>query len=192
MGLACGQDPKIVENICSWVRHAVEIPFFAKMTPNITDICAIASAAKVGGADGVTATNTVASLMHMKADATAWPAVGKEKRTTYGGMSGSAIRPIALRAVSAISRKLKGFPIMASGGVESAETALAFLYGGASLLQVASAIQNQDYTVVEDYCTGLRALLYLKAAELEGWDGQSPPIKKHQKGKPILVENAVG
>ncbi|CAJ0605751.1 unnamed protein product [Cylicocyclus nassatus] len=190
MGLACGQDPKIVKTICSWVRQAVEIPFFAKMTPNITDICAIASAAKEGGADGVTATNTVASLMHMKADATAWPAVGREKRTTYGGMSGSAIRPIALRAVSAISRRLKGYPIMGSGGVESAETALAFLYAGASLLQVASAIQNQDCTVVEDYCTGLRALLYLKASELDDWDGQSPPIRKHQKGKPILVENA--
>ena len=48
MGLACGQNPDLVRNICSWVRNAVKIPFFAKMTPNITDIVDIASAAKEG------------------------------------------------------------------------------------------------------------------------------------------------
>uniref|UniRef100_A0A7I4YB56 Dihydropyrimidine dehydrogenase [NADP(+)] n=1 Tax=Haemonchus contortus TaxID=6289 RepID=A0A7I4YB56_HAECO len=190
MGLACGQDPEIVKTICSWVRKAVKIPFFPKMTPNITDIRAIARAAKEGGANGVTATNTVSGLMHMKADGTAWPAVGMEKRTTYGGMSGSAIRPIALRAVSAIANDLKGFPIMATGGIESAETGLAFLSAGASVLQVCSAVQNQDYTVIDDYCTGLRALLYLKGAKtLKDWDGQSPPIERHQKGKPVTVIN---
>ncbi|KAK5973245.1 Dihydropyrimidine dehydrogenase [NADP(+)] [Trichostrongylus colubriformis] len=107
MGLACGQDPEIVKTICSWVRSAVKIPFFPKMTPNITDIRAIARAAKEGGADGV-----------------------------------------------------------------------------------CSAVQNQDFTVVDDYCTGLRALLYLKGAKsLKEWDGQSPPIEKHQKGKPVTVKN---
>ncbi|VDO75428.1 unnamed protein product [Heligmosomoides polygyrus] len=186
MGLACGQDPEIVRTICSWVRNTVKIPFFPKMTPNITDIRAIARAAKEGGADGVTATNTVSGLMHMKADGTAWPAVGTEKRTTYGGMSGSAIRPIALRAVSAIANDMKGFPIMATGGIESAETGLAFLNAGASVLQVCSAVQNQDFTVVDDYCVGLKALLYLKGAKsLKDWDGQSPPAEKYQKGKPV-------
>ncbi|KHJ98920.1 pyridine nucleotide-disulfide oxidoreductase [Oesophagostomum dentatum] len=190
MGLACGQDPDIVRTICSWIRQTVKIPFFPKMTPNITDIRSIASAAKDGGADGVTATNTVSSLMHMKADGTAWPAIGHEKRTTYGGMSGSAIRPIALKAVSSIARQLRGFPIMATGGIESAETGLAFLMAGASVLQVCSAVQNQDYTVVDDYCTGLRALLYLKASKsLNNWDGQSPPVDKHQKGKPLMLKN---
>lgn len=162
MGLACGQDPAIVRTICSWVREVVKVPFFPKMTPNITDVRSIARAAKEGGAWGVTATNTVSGLMHMKADGTSWPAIGKDKRTTYGGMSGSAIRPIALKAVSAIANDLDGFPIMATGGIESAETGLAFLNSGASVLQVCSAVQNQDFTVVEDYCVGLRALLYLK------------------------------
>lgn len=136
MGLACGQDPDIVRTICSWVKATVKIPFFPKMTPNITDIRLIARAAKEGGAWGVTATNTVSSLMHMRADGVAWPAVGKEKRTTYGGMSGSAIRPIALKAVSNIANDMDGFPIMATGGIESAETGLAFLNSGASVLQV--------------------------------------------------------
>jgi dihydropyrimidine dehydrogenase (NADP+) len=80
----------------------------------------------------VTATNTVSSLMGIRHDGTAWPNVGKDQRTTYGGMSGNAIRPIALRAVTAIAlvphilqiflinfcfyrRALPGFPILATG-----------------------------------------------------------------------------
>merc|ERR1712018_860672 len=63
MGLACGQDPVMVKNICPWVREAIKIPFFAKLTPNVTNIVVIARAAKEGGADGVTAINTVSGLM---------------------------------------------------------------------------------------------------------------------------------
>ncbi|XP_019386593.1 PREDICTED: dihydropyrimidine dehydrogenase [NADP(+)] [Crocodylus porosus] len=186
MGLACGQDPELVRNICRWVRQAVQIPFFAKLTPNVTDIVKIALAAQEGDADGVTATNTVSGLMGLKADCTPWPAVGGGRKTTYGGVSGNAIRPIALRAVSAIASALPGFPILATGGIDSAESGLQFLHSGASVLQVCSAIQNQDFTVIEDYCTGLRALLYLKSIEeLEDWDGQSPVTMCHQKGKPV-------
>ncbi|NWR59918.1 DPYD dehydrogenase, partial [Bucorvus abyssinicus] len=186
MGLACGQDPELVRNICRWVRQAVQIPFFAKLTPNVTDIVHIATAAQEGGADGVTATNTVSGLMGLKADSTPWPAVGRGLRTTYGGMSGNAIRPIALRAVSAIACALPGFPILATGGIDSAESGLQFLHSGASVLQVCSAIQNQDFTVIDDYCTGLQALLYLKSIEeLEDWNGQSPATMRHQKGKPV-------
>lgn len=57
-----------------------------------------------------------------------------------------------------------------------------------------SAVQNQDFTVIEDYCLGLKALLYLKSIEeLHDWDGQSPPTIRHQKGKPVpRVEELVG
>ena len=48
-----------------------------------------------------------------------------------------------------------------------------------------SAVQNQDFTLIDDYCTGLQALLYLKSLDLEGWDGQSPPTPKHQLGKEV-------
>jgi dihydropyrimidine dehydrogenase (NADP+) len=120
------------------------------MTPNITDIRKIARAAKEGGADGVTATNTVSGLMGLKSDGMAWPNVGQGKlylindihykiskfiRTTYGGVSGNAIRPIALRAVSAIANELPGFPILATGGIDSAEAGLQFLNAGATVLQ---------------------------------------------------------
>ncbi len=71
---------------------------------------------------------------------------------------------MALRAVSAIAKALPGFPILATGGIDSADVALQFLHAGASVMQVSSAIQNQDFTVVEDYVTGLKALLYLQAS----------------------------
>lgn len=162
MGLACGQDPDMVRKICQWVREVTTIPFFAKLTPNVTNIVVIARAAKEGGADGVTAINTVSGLMGLNAKGHAWPAIGQEKRTTYGGISGNAVRPMALRAVSAIANALPGFPILATGGVDSADVALQFLHAGAPVMQVSSAIQNQDFTVIDDYTTGLKALLYLE------------------------------
>jgi len=192
MGLHCGQNPQYVEDICRWVKNAakrtgpdgkeVSVPVFAKLTPNITDIVEIATRAKVGGADGVTAINTVSGLMHLNSDAKAWPNVGKEARTTYGGISGNAIRPMALRAVSAIAKALPGFPILATGGCDSADVAMQFLHAGASGVQICSAVQNQDYTVVHDYKTGLQAMLYLQSRDdLAGWSGQSRPMENARK-----------
>ncbi|CAH0750695.1 unnamed protein product [Diatraea saccharalis] len=185
MGLACGQDPVLVKGISQWVRKAIKIPFFVKLTPNITDIVSIAVAAYEGGASGVSAINTVSGLMTVRSDATPWPAVGIEKRTTYGGVSGNATRPMGLRAVSAIGNRLPRFPILGIGGIDSADSALQFILCGAPVVQICSAVQNQDFTVVEDYITGLKALLYLRSLGLDGWSGQSPPTFKHQKGKPV-------
>merc|ERR1719346_326049 len=186
MGLACGQDPDMVRNICKWVKEVSRIPVFAKLTPNVTNIVQIARAAQEGGADGVTAINTVSGLMGLNAKGQAWPAVGSEKRTTYGGISGNAVRPMALRAVSAIANALPGYPILATGGVDSAEVALQFLHAGAPVMQVSSAIQNQDFTVIDDYTTGLKTLLYLQSIEeLKAWNGQSPPTARTYKGKPV-------
>ncbi|CAF0828642.1 unnamed protein product [Brachionus calyciflorus] len=193
MGLACGQDPELVRNICLWVKEAVKIPFFAKLTPNVTNILDIARAAKEGKADGVTATNTVSGLMGLRSDGSAWPSVGNKKLTTYGGVSGNAIRPIALRAVTHIAKNLPGFPILATGGIDSADVGLQYLMGGASVLQVCSAVQNQDFTVVDDYITGLKALLYLKSLDVfKNWNGQSEPTPKHQKGKVLQVSDIIG
>ncbi|XP_022645560.1 dihydropyrimidine dehydrogenase [NADP(+)]-like isoform X2 [Varroa destructor] len=188
MGLACGQNPELVRSICKWVRAAVKVPFFAKLTPNVTNIVDIAKAAYEGKADGVTAVNTVSGLMNLNGQGDAWPAVGVEKRTTYGGMCGNAVRPIALRAVSAIAKALPGFPILATGGIDSADAALQFLRVGASALQICTSVQNQEFTVIDDYVTGLKANLYLKALQhCKEWDNQSPVIEPHQKGKPVLV-----
>ena len=119
--------------------------------------------------------------MGLKADSTAWPQVGfTEKRTTYGGVSGNAVRPIALKAVSAIGNKLPGFPILATGGCDSADVALQFLHAGASVIQICSAVHNQEFTVVQDYISGLKTYLYQQARgdDFKGWDGMSQPTAK--------------
>ncbi|CAB3373612.1 Hypothetical predicted protein [Cloeon dipterum] len=193
MGLACGQKPELVREISRWVRESVKIPFFVKLTPNITDIVEIARAAYEGKADGVSAINTVSGLMSLKGDGTPWPGVGQEKLTTYGGVSGNAVRPMGLRAVSAIANALPGFPILGIGGIDSADATLQFLMAGAPVVQIGSAVQNQDFTLIEDYCTGLKALLYLRSLEhLKDWDGQSPPTPVHQKGKQVTLNGALG
>merc|ERR1712224_964379 len=119
-------------------------------------------------------TNTVSGLMSLDHEGDAWPKIGSEKKTTYGGVSGNAVRPIAMKAVSAIARALPGFPILATGGCDSGDVGLQFLHAGAHAVQVCSAVQNQDFSVINDYTTGLKALMYLKARpDLVGWDGQS-------------------
>lgn len=77
--------------------------------------------------------------MSLNPDATPWPGVGDEKRTTYGGVSGNATRPMALKAITAIANKIPGFPILGIGGIDSADVALQFLHAGATVLQVSFA-----------------------------------------------------
>eukprot|EP00163_Fabomonas_tropica_P009643 TRINITY_DN1946_c0_g1_i2.p1 TRINITY_DN1946_c0_g1~~TRINITY_DN1946_c0_g1_i2.p1 ORF type:complete len:890 (+),score=358.61 TRINITY_DN1946_c0_g1_i2:774-3443(+) len=191
MGLACGQNPDMVRDICKWVRAAVgDLPFFAKLTPNVTDVRNIARAAKEGGASGVTAINTVSGLMGLKPDTNAWPAVGTEKRTTYGGVSGNAVRPIALKMVSSVANDLPGFPILATGGADSADAVLQFLYAGAGAVQICSAVQNQDLTVVQDYIMGLKYYLYMMGRDdLKTWDGQTPPQEPRHGVKSAAGKN---
>ena len=187
MGLACGQDPEMVRNICKWVKEVSRIPVFAKLTPNVTNIVQIARAAQEGGADGVTAINTVSGLMGLNAKGNAWPSIGVEKKTTYGGVSGNAVKPLALKAISSIAKNLPGFPILATGGIDSADVTWQFLMAGSSVMQVSSAIQNQDFTLIEDYITGLKTLLYMQTLEgVDDWDGQSPPTARTQKGKAVV------
>lgn len=176
MGLACGQSDHMVRTICGWVKEVATLPFFAKMTPNITDVTSIARAAQEGGATGVTAVNTVSGLMGLTSQGLPWPRVGDSRNTTYGGMSGNAVRPIALRSVSSIANKLPGFPIMATGGADTAHVCIQFLNLGASLVQICSAVQNQDFTVVQDYIMGLKAHLFMQSRpDLREWDHQQPP-----------------
>ena len=141
MGLACGEDQGVVEQITRWVVDCCaeagypNMPVFVKMTPNITSIRTIARGAYDGGAAGVTAVNTVASIQDLKSGLP-WPSVGKSQSLSPGGGSGVFIRPIAQRMVSEIARELPGFPILATGGIDSADTALNFIRLGADVAQV--------------------------------------------------------
>jgi len=118
----------------------------------------------------------VSGLQHLRMDGTPWPAVGAAKRTTYGGVSGNAVRPIALKAISSIANKIPGFPIMATGGADSADSCIQFIYAGAPVVQVSSAIQNQDFSIVQDWIMGLKWHLYSRGRkDLCQWEQQQPP-----------------
>lgn len=182
MGLACGEVPEIVEEITRWVVEACPgMPVFPKMTPNITNITAIAKGAMDGGAAGVTAINTVSTLQDLRSDGRPWPVVGGTESTCPGGASGQLVRPIALKAVSEIARNLPGTPILATGGIDSGEVALNFIRMGASVCQVSSAIQQADFSIIEDYISSLKCNMYMTQRDdlkQQGWVGQQPPIHK--------------
>jgi dihydropyrimidine dehydrogenase (NADP+) len=101
---------------------------------------------------------------------------------------------MALKAVSSIAKSLPGFPILATGGIDSADVTMQFLMAGASVMQVSSAIQNQDFTLVDDYISGLKTLLYMQTFEgVDDWDGQSPPTARTYKGKPVVdLQSQIG
>ena len=103
------------------------------------------------------------SLMDPEGAKTPYPAVGKKQHTYFGGATGPLIRPIALRVATTISQ-MEDFnlDIMATGGIVNAQHALAFTrFGGASVYQICSAVQEHDFSVVNDLSTGLKALIYL-------------------------------
>ena len=132
-GLDLGIDPKSVAEVVRRCREASPHPIIAKLTPNVTDIVAIAKAAHDGGADAVSLVNTFRGM------AVNWRTRRPILANDVGGLSGPAIKPLALRMVWDVSRALPGLPIIGIGGIASADDALEFLVAGASAIQVGTA-----------------------------------------------------
>ncbi len=128
-GLAFGTDPGQVERITAAVRSRTKRALIVKLTPNVTDICAIARAAEAGGADAVSCINT---LVGMVIDVRAKRPVLSMKT---GGLSGPAVRPVGVAAVYRVSRAV-GIPVIGLGGIMCAQDALQYLLAGASAIQV--------------------------------------------------------
>ncbi len=149
-GLAFGQDPKMVENITRRIKDVAKQPVIMKLSPNVTDIALMAKAAEAGGADAVSLINT---LTGMKIDI---------YRRTFalanktGGMSGPAVKPVAVRMVYQTAQAVK-IPVLGMGGICTAEDALEFIMAGASMVAVGTAnFHNPTATVdiikgIEDF-----------------------------------------
>lgn len=132
-GLAFGQDPKIIHQLTRSVKKVTKKPLIVKLTPNVSSIPEISKAAEEGGADAISLINTVSAL---KIDVnTRRPVLGN----IIGGLSGRAIKPIAVRAVYEAAKTVK-IPIIGLGGIYTAEDALEFIMAGATALQIGSAI----------------------------------------------------
>lgn len=131
-GMAHGSDPKLAAAVVSAVRKATRLPLVVKLTPNVTDIGEIARAVEAAGADAVSLVNTfLAMVIDVRRRR---PLLGN----TMGGLSGPAIRPIAVRMVWQVAGAVK-IPIIGMGGIESAEDALQFIMAGASAVAVGAA-----------------------------------------------------
>ena len=141
-GIAFGQNPKMAEEITAAVKKVAKQPVIMKLSPNVTDITEIARAVEAGGADAVSLINT---LTGMKIDV--------ERRTfavanKTGGLSGPAIKPVAVRMVYQVANAIK-LPIIGMGGIRTAEDALEFLMVGASAVAVGTANFVNPYATIE-------------------------------------------
>jgi len=134
MGAAMGQDPARVEEVTRWVVDVCDIPVWAKMTPNITDITEPAKAAKRGGAAGVSAINTILSIIGINLK-TLRPMPTVEGESVPGGYSALAVKPIALRMVQELAKGIPDFPISGIGGVTCGVDGIEHLLVGATTVQ---------------------------------------------------------
>ena len=141
-GIAFGQDPKALYDITKAIKAKAKQPIIMKLSPNVTDITEMAKAAEAGGADVLSLINT---LTGMKIDI---------NRRTFavanrtGGLSGPAVKPVAVRMVYQVAQAVK-LPIIGMGGIATAEDAIEFILAGASAVSVGAMNFVDPYTTVK-------------------------------------------
>ena len=149
-GIAFGQDPKALENITKEVKSKAKQPVIMKLSPNVTDITVMAKAAEAGGADVLSLINTLTG-MQIDINRQCFAIANQT-----GGLSGPAIKPVAVRMVYQAANAVS-LPIIGMGGIASAEDAMEFILAGASAVAVGTAnFYNPMATVevvrgIEDY-----------------------------------------
>ena len=156
-GIAFGQDPKAVEASTREVKKYAKQPVIMKLSPNVTDITVMAKAAEAGGADVLSLINT---LTGMKIDI--------NKRTfavanRTGGMSGPAVKPVAVRMVYQVAQAVK-LPIIGMGGIMNADDAMEFILAGASAVAVGTANFHNPYAT-EEIAAGIER--YMRKHQIE-------------------------
>ena len=155
-GSAVGQVPELVEKYTKAVTSVVKIPVIAKLTPNVMSMSPAAIAAKKGGAKGIAAINTIQSITEFDTAQTSC-SCGKVDKFSVGGLSGQAVKPIALRFIAELAqnKKLKDMHLSAMGGIYTFEDALMFLSLGARSIQITTAVMEYGYRIIEDLIEGL-------------------------------------
>jgi len=154
-GRSIGKNPELVARIIGWIKEVSKVPVLAKLTASITDIRKMAVVAKEAGADGISAINTIPSIIGVDLE-TLIPKPTVDGKTAIGGYSGPAIKPIALRCVAEIAMdKEIGLPISGIGGITTWQDAAEFILLGSTSVQVTTAIMRYGYRIVEDLIDGL-------------------------------------
>lgn len=165
-GASIGQNPDLTTQIVKTVKKSVKSPVIVKLTPNVTDIVEIAQGAESGGADALTLINSLGPGMRIDLE-TAKPVLSNR----FGGMSGPAIKPVALRCVYQAYQNVK-LPIMGVGGIMDYQDVVEFLYAGATCIQVGTAVMYQGLDVFSQINSGLEKFMtskgYTKVEEMVG------------------------
>ncbi|MGZ7117878.1 MAG: dihydroorotate dehydrogenase [Methanobacterium sp.] len=143
-GASIGEDPILTTQIIKAVKKSVDIPVIVKLTPNVTDIVEIALSAEKAGCDGLTLINSLGPGLKIDIE-TANPVLSNK----FGGMSGPAIKPIALRCVYDVYDTVK-IPIIGVGGIADYRDAVEFLYAGAKCVQIGTAIMYKGPSIFNE------------------------------------------
>ena len=162
IGMAIGTDAQISAQITGWVKEVAQKPVFVKLSPNVSNIAAIAAAVQKAGADGLAAINTVQGFMGIDLD-TMRPNLDIDGKTTFGGCSGTMVKPIGLRCVAQI-RQASELPILGMGGISTWEDAAQYIAVGSNALQVCTEVMLNGYSVIRALKKGL--LTYLESKGL--------------------------
>ena len=169
-GAQLGQDPESLAMAVGWVQEATQLPVVVKLTPNVTDIVALARVAQEAGADAVTATNTLSALAGIDLD-TFSPLPAVDGIGIFGGYSGPALKPVSLRCTASIAQAVD-IPIIGCGGIASWQDAAEFMAAGASVVQVCTATMWHGYQIIDRLADGLGRFLdekgFTSPAEIRG------------------------
>jgi dihydroorotate dehydrogenase (NAD+) catalytic subunit len=158
-GSELGRYPNLVESVTGAVKAAADVPVWVKLTPNTADILELGLAAQRGGADAVVAINT---LKAMAIDIeSGFPILGNR----FGGLSGAAIKPVAVRCVYELAGRLE-IPVIGVGGISGWEDAVEMLMAGAAAIQLGTALAR-GYGIFEEITTGLSRYLERKSMTLD-------------------------
>ena len=154
MGSDVGQDPELVLFYTAYVKHSVSIPVIPKMTPNITHMTQPAMSAFFASADAISAINTIKSVT-MSDEASI------DGKKTVSGLSGRAVKPIALRFIleMANSKMIKNMQYSGIGGIETWRDALDFIQLGCKNVQVCTSVMQYGYRIIDDLVLGLQHYL---------------------------------
>ncbi|HZE72843.1 MAG TPA: NAD-dependent dihydropyrimidine dehydrogenase subunit PreA [Pyrinomonadaceae bacterium] len=159
MGSEMGEHPDLTEEVTRWVTEVSRIPVWAKMTPNITNIKEPSLAAVRGGAIGISAINTILSVIGVDLN-TLRPMPTVEGFTVPGGYSAQAVKPIALRMVSQLALGLpEGITISGIGGIERSHDAIEFFLLGSSTVQICTGVMLHGVKMIDELKAGLEKFM---------------------------------
>ena len=160
IGMAIGTSAEISSIITAWVKAVSTKPVFVKLTPNITDIVWIEKAIERAGADGLAAINTVQSFMGINLD-TLEPVLNIDGHSTYGGLSGEAVKPIGFKCVAQL-RQNSDLPILGMGGISTWQDAAQYIALGSDAVQICTEVMINGYGIINGLKSGLLNYLEIK------------------------------